>query len=134
MEKFNKLLQGIYFLRDYIPLNLFMLDNRRVNRVLEKLVNELKNFVTSYFLTLNQVENRRICDDFDDMSLHAGERPKETPKVVALQNYLTVCREERLYALKNEIKEVAKRVMFLLHYATLERKFFFATQYLSMEK
>uniref|UniRef100_A0A336M3T0 CSON009294 protein n=1 Tax=Culicoides sonorensis TaxID=179676 RepID=A0A336M3T0_CULSO len=122
MEKFNKLLQGIYFLRDYIPLNLFMLDNRRVNRILEKLVNELKNFVTNYFVTLNQVENRRICDEFDEMSLHAGERPKETPKVVALQNYLTVCREERLYSLKNEIKEVAKRVMFLLHYATLDQE------------
>lgn len=122
MEKFGSLLQGTYYLRDFIPLNLFMLDNRHVNRVLEKLVKELKNFVTNYFVTLNQVENRRICDEFEEMSINSGERPKETPGVVALQNYLLVCRDEKMYRLKAEIQEVAKRVMFLLHYATLTRK------------
>lgn len=63
----------------------------------------------------------RICDEFEDMSLHAGERPKETPEVVALQNYLTQCREERMYQLKTEIKHVAQRVLFLLTYAILDR-------------
>jgi dynein heavy chain, axonemal len=62
MDKLSELLNRIYFIRDYIPLNLFMLDNRRVNQVLEKLVNELKNFVTNYFTTLNQVENRRLME------------------------------------------------------------------------
>lgn len=102
MEKFNQLLHGIYYLRDFIPLNLFMLDNRIVNRVLEKLVRELKNFVTSYFTTLNQVENRRMCDEFEEMSINSGERPSETPEVVALQNYLVVCREEKLFRLKSK--------------------------------
>lgn len=102
MEKFNQLLHGIYYLRDFIPLNLFMLDNRIVNRVLEKLVRELKNFVTSYFTTLNQVENRRMCDEFEEMSINSGERPSETPEVVALQNYLVVCREDKLFRLKSE--------------------------------
>lgn len=55
------------------------------------------------------------------MSLHAGERPKEIPEVVALQNYLTQCREERMYQLKIEIKQVAQRVLFLLTYAILDR-------------
>lgn len=73
MEKFNQLLHGIYYLRDFIPLNLFMLDNRIVNRVLEKLVRELKNFVTNYFVTLNQVENRRMCDEFEEMSINSGK-------------------------------------------------------------
>ncbi|XP_053695545.1 dynein axonemal heavy chain 3 [Sabethes cyaneus] len=120
VDKFTELLHGIYFLRDFIPLNLFMLDNSRLNRVLENLVKELKAFVINYFITLNQVENRRICDEFEDMSLHAGERPKETPEVVALQNYLTQCREERMYQLKTEIKQVAQRVLFLLTYAILD--------------
>lgn len=101
MEKFNQLLHGIYYLRDFIPLNLFMLDNRIVNRVLEKLVRDLKNFVTNYFTTLNQVENRRMCDEFEEMSITSGERPSETPEVVALQNYLVVCREEKLFRLKS---------------------------------
>ncbi|XP_055607362.1 dynein axonemal heavy chain 3 isoform X2 [Uranotaenia lowii] len=120
VNKFTELLHGIYFLRDFIPLNLFMLDNSRLNRVLENLVKDLKAFVINYFITLNQVENRRICDEFEDMSLHAGERPDLTPEVVALQNYLTQCREERLYALKTEIKHVAERVLFLLTYAILD--------------
>lgn len=59
VDKFTELLHGIYFLRDFIPLNLFMLDNSRLNRVLENLVKELKAFVINYFITLNQVENRR---------------------------------------------------------------------------
>ncbi|XP_062562978.1 dynein axonemal heavy chain 3 isoform X3 [Armigeres subalbatus] len=120
VDKFTELIHGIYFLRDFIPLNLFMLDNSRLNRVLENLVKELKAFVINYFITLNQVENRRISDEFEDMSLHAGERPKETPEVVALQNYLTQCREERMYQLKTEIKQVAQRVLFLLTYAILD--------------
>ncbi|XP_035775701.1 dynein heavy chain 3, axonemal-like [Anopheles albimanus] len=122
VQKFTELLNGIYYLRDFIPLNLFMLDNSRLNKVLEKLVNDLKNFVINYFITLNQVENRRICDEFEDMSLHAGERPKETPEVVALQNYLTHCREERMYQLTSEIKQVAQRVIFLLTHAILDQE------------
>lgn len=122
MEKFNQLLHGIYYLRDFIPLNLFMLDNRIVNRVLEKLVRELKNFVTNYFVTLNQVENRRMCDEFEEMSINSGERPKDTLGVVTLQNYLIVCREEKLFRLKTEIQQTVKeRVMFLLTYASLSR-------------
>ena len=122
MEKFNQLLNGIYYLRDFIPLNLFMLDNRIVNRVLEKLVRELKNFVTNYFVTLNQVENRRMCDEFEEMSINSGERPKETLEVVTLQNYLIVCREDKLFRLRSEIQYVKERVMFLLTYASLTRK------------
>ncbi|CRK99186.1 CLUMA_CG012500, isoform A [Clunio marinus] len=122
MEKFNQLLHGIYYLRDFIPLNLFMLDNRIVNRVLEKLVRELINFVTNYFVTLNQVENRRMCDEFEEMSINSGERPKETPEVVALQNYLVVCREDKLFRLKSEIQIVKERVMFLLTYASLTQE------------
>lgn len=122
MEKFSQLLNGIYFLRDFIPLNLFMLDNRLVNRVLEKLVCELKYFVTNYFVTLNLVENRRMCDEFEEMSINSGERPKETLEVVTLQNYLVVCREEKLFRLRNELQFVKERVMFLHTYSLLTRK------------
>ncbi|GAB0093009.1 Dynein heavy chain [Sergentomyia squamirostris] len=120
MEKYNELLFGVYYLRDFVPLNLFMLDNRRVNQVLAMMIKDMKDFVTDYFRTKNQVENRKVCDEFEEISLHAGGRPKETPEVVALQNYLNQCRDERLFVLKSEIKLVAERVMFLLHYATLD--------------
>lgn len=52
--------------------------------------------------------------------MHAGERPKETAEVVALQNYLSECREKRIVELKAEIKKAAERVLFLLHHATLD--------------
>lgn len=56
------------------------------------------------------------------MSRHASERPKETPEVVALQNYINMCREDKIFALKQEIKSTAERVMFLLHNATVDGK------------
>lgn len=64
----------------------------------------------------------RICDEFEEMSMHAGERPKETAEVVALQNYLTECKEERIVKLKNEIEKAAERVIFLLYHAQLDGK------------
>lgn len=56
------------------------------------------------------------------MSMNAGERPKETAEVVALQNYLTECKEERIVKLKDEIKKAAERVIFLLYHARLDGK------------
>jgi hypothetical protein len=65
-----------------------------------------------------------MCDEFEEMSINSGERPKETLEVVTLQNYLIVCREEKLFRLKKEIQQTVKeRVMFLLTYASLSRKF-----------
>lgn len=56
------------------------------------------------------------------MSMNAGERPKETAEVVALQNYLTECKDERIVKLKDEIKKAAERVIFLLYHAHLDGK------------
>lgn len=56
--------------------------------------------------------------------MHAGERPKETAEVVALQNYLAECRDERIFKLKDEIKKAAERVVFLLYHAVLDGKSF----------
>lgn len=56
--------------------------------------------------------------------MHAGERPKETAEVVALQNYLAECRDERIFKLKDEIKKAAQRVVFLLYHAVLDGKSF----------
>lgn len=58
------------------------------------------------------------------MSMHAGERPKETAEVVALQNYLNLCREEKIFKLKDDIKVAAERVVFLLHHASLDGIYF----------
>lgn len=54
--------------------------------------------------------------------MHAGERPKETAEVVALQNYLNLCKEEKIFQLKADIKVAAERILFLLYHATLDGK------------
>lgn len=54
--------------------------------------------------------------------MNAGERPKETAEVVALQNYLFICKEDRIVKLKDEIKKAAERVIFLLYHAKLDGK------------
>jgi len=60
-----------------------------------------------------------ICEELEEMSMKAGERPEETPEVVALQNYINECREMRIFAIKDEIKNVLKRVVFLLTHTYL---------------
>lgn len=54
--------------------------------------------------------------------MKASERPEKTPEVVALQNYLTECRDERLFMIKKQIKVVVKRVSFLLTHTILTSK------------
>lgn len=59
MEKLNAVARECYFLSDFVPLNLMMLDCRRVNRVLINMVHEVQEAVTNYFQALNTKENRR---------------------------------------------------------------------------
>lgn len=66
----------------------------------------------------------RICDELEEMSMKAGERPEETAEVVALQNYLIECRDEKIFKIKDEIKVVAQRVIFLLTNCTMDGEFF----------
>lgn len=138
MERLDSVAKEAYFLADFVSLNMFMLDCRRVNRVLINMVREVQQVVTNYYKAKNQKENRRfvleiffkgihsfifsyrICDEFEEMATKAGERPKETAEVVALQNYLNTCREEKVFNLKADIREAAYRILFLLQNATFD--------------
>lgn len=62
MEKLQNVIDESFFLADFVPLNLFMLDCRRLNKVIVNLINEIKHFVTDYFKALNQKENRRLVE------------------------------------------------------------------------
>lgn len=59
MEKVNDVIDESFFLMDFVALNLFMLDCRRLNKVIVMQLHEIKYFVTDYFKALNQKENRR---------------------------------------------------------------------------
>lgn len=62
MENLQNVIDESFFLADFVPLNLFMLDCRRMNKVIVNLINEIKHFVTDYFKALNQKENRRLVE------------------------------------------------------------------------
>lgn len=62
MGKLQNVIDESFFLADFVPLNLFMLDCRRLNKVIVNLINEIKHFVTDYFKALNQKENRRLVE------------------------------------------------------------------------
>ncbi|ALC43064.1 CG17150 [Drosophila busckii] len=119
MKKLRDVSDTTYYLRDFIPLNLFLLDNRHVKESLRMYVKKIYDFIIDFYRALNLNENRAICEELEEMSMKAGERPEETPEVVALQNYITECREMRIFAIKDEIKNVLKRVVFLLTHAYL---------------
>uniref|UniRef100_A0A1I8MKN2 AAA+ ATPase domain-containing protein n=1 Tax=Musca domestica TaxID=7370 RepID=A0A1I8MKN2_MUSDO len=119
MKRLRSIIDETYMLRDFVPLNLFMLDNRHVKQSIVKLVVQIYDFIIDFYMAVNLNENRAICDALEEMSMKAGERPEETAEVVALQNYLSECRDERIFAIKDEIKIVAKRVIFLLTHAEL---------------
>lgn len=59
MEKMTAVIDECFFLADFVPLNLFMLDCRCLNKVIVTLLYDIKHFVTDYFKALNQKENRR---------------------------------------------------------------------------
>ncbi|XP_036671579.3 dynein axonemal heavy chain 3 isoform X3 [Drosophila suzukii] len=119
LKKLQAVSDTTYYLRDFIPLNLFMLDNRHVKLSLRMYVREIYDFIIDFYKALNWNENRAICEELEEMSMKAGERPEETPEVVALQNYINECREMRIFAIKDEIKNVLKRVVFLLTHTYL---------------
>ncbi|KAM7358170.1 dynein axonemal heavy chain 3-like [Cochliomyia hominivorax] len=119
MKKLRSIIEETYILRDFIPLNLFMLDNRHVKQSVAMLVQNIYDFIIDFYMAVNLNENRAICDALEEMSMKAGERPEETAEVVALQNYLAECRDEKIFAIKDEIKVVSKRVVFLLTHTIL---------------
>lgn len=59
MDKLHAVANECFFLADFVPLNLVMLDCRRVNRILINMVHEVQEAVTNYFKALTIKENRR---------------------------------------------------------------------------
>lgn len=114
-EFHSRALNRIYFCYFAFALNIWFLDFYDSN---------VQCGISFVYIYVYNVPFCSICDEFEEMSMHAGERPKETAEVVALQNYLNECKDERIVKLKDEIKKAAERVVFLLHHATLDGNLF----------
>lgn len=58
MKKLTAIIEETYILRDFIPLNLFMLDNRHVKRSVAMLVQNIYDFIIDFYMAVNLNENR----------------------------------------------------------------------------
>lgn len=58
MSKLRSIIEETYILRDFVPLNLFMLDNRHVKKSLAMLVWNIYDFIIDFYLAVNLNENR----------------------------------------------------------------------------
>lgn len=58
MKKLNAVTDTTYYLRDFVPLNLFLLDNRHVKESLRMYVRNIYDFIIDYYRALNINENR----------------------------------------------------------------------------
>lgn len=58
MKKLRSIIEETYILRDFIPLNLFMLDNRRVKQSVAMLVQNIYDFIIDFYMAVNLNENR----------------------------------------------------------------------------
>lgn len=56
------------------------------------------------------------------MSDRAGVQTETTREIVELSNFLTECRDVTMYALREQIRAVVERVMFLMRHAHLVSK------------
>lgn len=58
MKKLNAISDTTYYLRDFVPLNLFLLDNRHVKESLRMYVRSIYDFIIDFYRALNINENR----------------------------------------------------------------------------
>lgn len=58
MKRLRSIIDETYMLRDFVPLNLFMLDNRHVKQSIVKLVVQIYDFIIDFYMAVNLNENR----------------------------------------------------------------------------
>ncbi|KAF5289736.1 hypothetical protein FQA39_LY03653 [Lamprigera yunnana] len=119
IEDYDKQKEEFIMLRNSIPLNLFSLECDYLNNYLYGIVDGLRGHVIDHFAIGNRTRNRSICDVFDEMSQRASETTESVVEVVELQNYIIECRDVTMFNLKEQIRETAENVIFLMDYAVL---------------
>lgn len=112
-------MEEIMILRQNIPLNLINLNCTILNETLYKIADNLRMYIVNYFIKSNHDHNRHICDTFDEMSQKVSENTETVAELVALQNYVTECRDVTMYNLREQIRKTAENVLFLMDYAHL---------------
>ncbi|GJQ73710.1 DNAH3 [Trypoxylus dichotomus] len=119
IEKYEDLKVELIFLRCSIPLGLLSLECCELNDTLIRIVNDMRNYLVGFYIERNRSHNRAICATFDEMSSRVSDTPETVQDLVALQNYVTECRDVTMYNMKEKIRQTAENVSFLMSYAHL---------------
>ncbi|KAL1497384.1 hypothetical protein ABEB36_008364 [Hypothenemus hampei] len=109
----------IILLRRSIPLNMIALDCSELNEILYQIIDGLRTKIIDYFIEENHTINRSICNIFDEMSQKVSGTPESVAELVALENYVTECRDVTMYNLREQIRKTAENLSFLMQHAHL---------------
>ncbi|XP_072168572.1 dynein axonemal heavy chain 3-like [Diadema setosum] len=116
---YQQLKDEISSLRITVPLSMFCLDCKMLNKDLCDRAQKLKERLITFEVDENRTLNKGICRRYDDIAERLGETPTTTAEIVALAEFLRESSEVTVYKLKDEVDEAANRLMFLLDYAFL---------------
>lgn len=109
--------------RIWAPLNLFNLDCRDLNDHLIKIVQKLKQKLVQHCIDDNSRLNKEIVREYDEIATTVSVPADETEELVKTADYLAKALETSIYKLSHKIGEAKDRLMFLLDYALMSRKF-----------
>ena len=109
--------------RIWAPLNLFSLDCRDLNDHLIKSAQKLRDKLVQYCIDDNSRLNQDIVKEYDEIAQTVSVSATEIEELVKTTDYLNKALESLIYKLAYKISEAKDRLMFLLDYAIMPRKF-----------
>ena len=124
----NALINEIIVRRITAPLNLISLDCRDLNDHLIRNVQKLRDKLVQYCIEDNSRLNKEIVREYDEIATTVSVPADEIEELVRTADFLTKAMESSIYKLAYKIGEAKERLMFLLDYAIMSRKFEIATE------
>lgn len=119
----TELANEIMLKRIWAPLNLFNLDCRDLNEHLIKIVQKLRDKLVQHCIEDNSKLNKEIVREYDEIAATVSVPADEIEELVKTTDYLNKALESSIYKLAYKIGEAKDRLMFLLDYAIMPRKF-----------
>lgn len=57
MEKLCNIANEVQYIKDFVEINIYILDNRHIKSTIMFLINDIYCFIVDYFLYFNRTEN-----------------------------------------------------------------------------
>ncbi|CAB3363479.1 Hypothetical predicted protein [Cloeon dipterum] len=117
IERMQSLKVEVASLQRMISLNMVQLECGGLNDLLWERLEALRNRILDHHVASSRAHNRRICNEFDEMSDRAAVLPEDTAGLVNLTQYLTHCQDVRMHELRKMIRTAAANLSFLVSFA-----------------